>query len=132
MKKILSILCATVVGLSTHAQNFSKEINLGTSFSTTTTIYPFSAKDTATAIAVSGSITFNSDTSFVRIIVNDGNGNVYMLYETYPMLTVETQFVFENECEETSFLDDYYPMEFSHYAEPPASIVKELLSKWKF
>jgi len=111
MKKKLLALCAIIVGLSAHAQNFNKEINLKTGFTKSTIIYPFNAKETITGIAVTGAITFHSDTSFVRIIVNDGNDNVYMLYETYPILTIEKRFNFEYECEETSFLNDYHPVE---------------------
>jgi len=111
MKKFLFVLCAIIIGLSAHAQNFNKEINLNTGFSKTVAINPFNAKEAITGIAVSGNITFYSDTSFVRIIVNDGNDNVYMLYETYPMLTIEKRFDFEYECEETSFLNDYFPVE---------------------
>jgi len=121
-----------IIGLSTHAQNFNKEINLNTSFSKTVTINPFNAKEAITGIAVSGNITFYSDTSFVRIIVNDGNGNIYMLYETYPMLAVEKIFKFEYECEETSFLNDYYPMELQiQVKDAHASIEKISLSNEK-
>jgi len=36
MKKFLFVLCAIIIGLSAHAQNFNKEINLNTGFSKTT------------------------------------------------------------------------------------------------
>ena len=111
MKKSLLILGAIIIWLSAYAQNFNKDINLNTDFSQSTTIYPFSVKEIITGLAVSGNIFFNSDTSFVRIIVEDGNGNVYMLYETYPMLTIGKSFDFEYEAEETSFLNDYFPEE---------------------
>jgi len=111
MKTNLLILCATIIGLSVQAQNFNKEINLNTVFSKTTTINPFMQNEVIAGIAVSGNITFNSNTSFVRIIVSDENGNVYMLYETYPMLTTETRFSFEYECEETCFLNGFEPVE---------------------
>jgi len=111
MKKIIITLCATIIGLYVHAQNFNAEISLNTSFSKSTAFNPFEAKEIVTSIAVSGNITFNSDTSFVRIIVDDGKGNTYMLYETYPMLTAEKSFNFDYECEETSFLNDYVPVE---------------------
>ena len=110
MKKILLTFYVIIIGLLLNAQNFNKEISLNNSFSKSTDIYPFNAKEIITSIAVSGNITFHSDTSFVRIIVDDGNGHVYMLYEVYPMLTVEKRFHFEYKCEETSFLVDYFPV----------------------
>jgi len=85
MKNILLTICAIIIGLHAHAQNFNKEINLNTSFSKGIVIHPFSYKTNTTGIAVTGHIIFNSDTSFIRIIVDDGKDNVYLLYEIYPI-----------------------------------------------
>jgi hypothetical protein len=81
------------------------------SFTKSTNIYPFNAKEVVSGIAVSGNVTFNSDTSFVRIIVDNGNNNVYMIYEIYPMLITKKTFDFEYEAEETNFLNGYSPIE---------------------
>ena len=76
MKIFLIIIGAIVIGLCVRAQDFNKEISLNSSFSKSTNIYPFNTKEVITGLAVSGNITFNSDTSLVRIIIDDGKGMI--------------------------------------------------------
>jgi hypothetical protein len=44
MKNILVTICAVLIGLCAHAQNFNQEINLNASFSKSSAIHPFSNK----------------------------------------------------------------------------------------
>jgi len=100
MKKYIFFLLVNIFTLGyLYAQpNFNQTINLNTEFTNNTTITPFSGGQ-FTSIGISGSILLNSDTSFVRVIVNDGAGNEYLIYEMYKMLTSENSFDFNYECE---------------------------------
>jgi len=89
--------------------SFNQSIGINSTFNTDTIINPFS-NSTVTGIGISGDIVFNSDTSFVRIIVDDGSDQ-YMVYETYPMLETDTVFDFDYECEESCFFDNFQPID---------------------
>ncbi|MDL2241119.1 hypothetical protein LJC25_02705 [Bacteroidales bacterium OttesenSCG-928-K03] len=126
MKKIILILCVLFIVINAQSQSFNKEIKLNENFLESTSIYPFTEKSAVTGIAISGHVTLNSDTSFVRIVVNDNNGNAYMLYEVYPMLVNERSFNYEYECEETCFLDNYFPNELHIHVKDANITIKKI------
>jgi len=85
MRKLLYfILIFVCVSAFAQTPNFNIAISINSTFINDSVINPFSG-NTVTGIGISGDIVFNSDTSFVRIIVDDGV-NQYLIYETYPML----------------------------------------------
>lgn len=91
----------------TQIPPFNQTITVDKTFNTDTIINPFN-QSPITGIGISGNIVFNSDTSFVRIIVGDGL-NQYMVYESYPMLVVDYETIIDHACEETCFFDGFAP-----------------------
>jgi len=49
-------------------------------------IFPFSQNDTIYGISISGEVELFSDTSLVRVILSDQNGNEWMVYEAYSLI----------------------------------------------
>lgn len=108
MKKAILLFSILLVAGISSAQRpvFDQSIIIGQTFTTDTEIFSFNGQ-TLYGAGVNGNITFNSDSSLVRIIVGDGSGLEYMIYETYPMLETSWTFTFSEECEETCFLDGF-------------------------
>lgn len=90
---------------------FDNSISINQNFTTDTEIYPFNG-ELLYGVGVNGNITFNSDSSLVRIILKDSLSIEYMIYESYPMLDTIWTFTFNEECEETCFLDEYIATSF--------------------
>lgn len=104
-KTILSIAFLFCVSyLFSQIPIFDNPISINQTITTDTEIFPFNG-ETLYGAGVNGNITFNSDSSLVRIILSDNSGMEYMIYETYPMLDTIWSFTFNEECEETCFLD---------------------------
>lgn len=93
---LLLILC---LPLSTTAQT----INIDSTFTSGTEIYPFSQVDSIYGLNLTGHITLNSDTSLVRVILVDENFNKYMVYEAFPLITTKMDFDIEDACDETCY-----------------------------
>lgn len=110
MKNLIATLTLLLfVNTITIAQaNYNQTILINEAFSTNTALSPFDG-DEITTLSISGHITMASDTSFIRIIVNDSLGYEYMVYEMYPMLSDTNDFDFDYECEETCFLNQFNP-----------------------
>lgn len=85
---------------------FDNSISINQTYATDTEIFPFNS-ETLYGIGVNGNITFNSDSSLVRIIIRNNSGLEYMIYETYPMLDRVWAFSFIEECEETCFFEGF-------------------------
>jgi hypothetical protein len=64
---------------------------------------------TISGLAISGDISLHADSSLVRLILVDHQGNEYLVYETYPILAGSTHFSVAGVAEETSFLDQVIP-----------------------
>jgi hypothetical protein len=109
MKKFLLIfamlLCITYY-LQAQTPVFNDSIVINQNFTSDTEIFPFNGQ-TLYGIGINGNITFNSDSSLVRIIISNSAGLEYMIYESYPMLDTIWNFTFNEECEETCFLNGY-------------------------
>jgi len=80
---------------------------LGKVFTNDAVIHPFNGQILHGA-AVTGTVSFNSDTSLVRIILVDTlTSNELLLYETYPMIDTLWSFAFTTKCDETCFLSGF-------------------------
>ena len=108
MKNILTICLLVIMSYSLFSQNYDNFIQLNGEVSQDTTIYPFNG-NIMTNIGISGDVLLNSDTSFLRILVDDAIGNKYMVFETYIMLADSNNFSIYQECEESCFLTNYTP-----------------------
>ncbi len=107
----LLIFISAICSFGQTRMTMEQTINVSCKITHDTVLAPFRG-DTLTGVAVSGNITFNSDTSLVRIIVNDTvNGHKLMVYETYPMIAGDNVVTFSNLSEESSYLTGYVPAE---------------------
>ena len=50
-----------------------------------------------------------SDSSLIRVVLIDQNGNHFLVFETYPLITLNNTFSFNEVCNETCFLDGISP-----------------------
>ncbi len=82
---------------------------IDSTFTQDATIHPFGPNDTLYSLKISGSLTLNSDTSLVRVIVGNEDSLEYMVYEAYPMITNDYNFSFEEMSDETSYLNSFFP-----------------------
>jgi hypothetical protein len=98
-----------IVTAAMYYPSKAQTIIIDSTFTEDGVIYPFSLNDTIHGLSISGSITLNSDTSLVRVILSDQNGHGWMVYEAYPMIINEATFNFVEECDETCFLDEFLP-----------------------
>ena len=74
----------------------AQTIQIDSTFTADGEIFPFGQVDTIYGLSISGSVQLLSDTSLVRVILTDSNGNEWMVYEAYPMIVGDTSFDIEN------------------------------------
>lgn len=98
-----------MISMMSAQQSNAQTLVIDSSFNTDGEIFPFFQNDTINGLSISGSITFNSDTSLVRVIISDAVGNEWMVYEAYPMIVSDTSFDIVEECDETCYLDEFIP-----------------------
>ncbi len=88
----------------------AQSIQIDSTFTTDGEIFPFEPGDTINGLSISGTVQLFSDTSLVRVILSDINGNEWMVYEAYPMIVEGTVFEIEEECDETCYLNEFVPL----------------------
>lgn len=74
------------------------------SYTSTQNIYPFIGSHNLHALGISGSVTLNSDTSLVRVLMKDYDGKTYLMYEATLQILNAHQETFTDANEETTFL----------------------------
>ncbi len=102
---ILTFISILTFPFTTSAQL----IQIDSTFNTSTEIFPFSQVDSIYNLTITGSVTLNSDTSLVRVILVDDNYNEKLIYEAYPMITSTMTFNFITVCDETCYLNGINP-----------------------
>jgi hypothetical protein len=113
----LSILIACIFATNPSQGQvpvFTDSLLINQSFTSDTVVYPFNGQQLY-GIAASGSVQFNSYSSWVRILVSDTNNNQFMVYETNPMLDTAWIFNFETRCEESCFLNGFMTQNVSFH-----------------
>lgn len=83
--------------------------NISQTYYSSTSITPFNPRTRITAFGISGSVTLNSDTSMVRVLLETANGAQYLVYEATPMLLNGMSDSFTNANEETFTLNGISP-----------------------
>jgi len=88
LNKSFRLLAVVVILSSLVCVNMTKAqtIDLYTTFTEDTIIYPFSHYDIIYGLSITGSVELESDTSLVRVILSDQNGNEWMVYEAYSLI----------------------------------------------
>jgi hypothetical protein len=87
----------------------TQTIQIDSTFTSDGEIFPFGPNDTIYGLSISGSVSLLTDTSLVRVILTDNSGNEWMVYEAYPMIVSDSAFDIEEVCDETCYLEEFYP-----------------------
>ena len=108
-KLLLFLLC--MLSLATWSDPIIRPriVSINGTYTTTQTLRPFVGNHNLHALAISGSITLNSDTSLVRVIMHDVDGKSYLMYEASPMLINGYTDTLTNANEETEWMCGVVP-----------------------
>jgi len=87
----------------------AQTIQIDSTFSSDTQIFPFEEIGTVYGIRLNGTVTINSDTSLIRIILRDTLYNEYLVYEAYSCISTSNQFAVSNACDETCYSNGLVP-----------------------
>lgn len=96
---------------------FAKTINVNQTYNHYVELTPFSSVSNASSVTITGSVSLNSDTSLVRILLIDNVGEEYMLFESYSMIVDTNVYSFSNYTDETKYLHNIKPQSLRIYAE---------------
>lgn len=96
---------------------FAKTINVNQTYNHYVELTPFSTVSNASSVTITGSVTLNSDTSLVRILLVDNVGEEYMLFESYSMIVDTNVYSFSNYTDETKYLHNIKPQSLKIYTE---------------
>ncbi|HOX79138.1 MAG TPA: hypothetical protein PLW31_14000, partial [Bacteroidales bacterium] len=88
----------------------AQSIQIDSNFTTDAEIYPFENIERISELLLEGDVELNSDTSLVRVILEDENGFQYMVLESYPLICPEDDFTVQDHCDETCALDMVRPV----------------------
>jgi len=87
----------------------SQTIQIDSTFTTDAEIFPFENLELISELLIEGDVELSSDTSLVRVILEDENGFRYMVLEAYPLICPEIDFTVQDHCDETCALDMINP-----------------------
>jgi len=85
------------------------EIKIDSIFNSSFELFLFEQIENISGITVDGDVQLNSDTSLVRVILEDDNGIQYMILETYPLICPGQFCNYPGYCDETCFLEQVNP-----------------------
>jgi len=89
--------------------SYSQVIPVNQTFSSDTLFAPFSGSAAVYSLKAYGNVNLYRDSSLVRIVLIDSNGNHWLVFESYPLITDTNSFIFSAGCDETCFLDGIVP-----------------------
>lgn len=105
MKNILKLCTTLAICFSSLSNLNAQVIQINQTFSSDTIITPFTGSEPIYSLSMSGGINLLSDSSLVRVVLIDIYGNHYLVFESYPLITLENAFDTISASDETTFLD---------------------------
>lgn len=113
MKKLLLMLFCCILSVAAWSQQSRppRVVSINGTYTSTRTLQPFLGSHNLHALAISGSVTLNSDTSLVRVIMHDVDGKSYLMYEASPMLINGYTETFTDANEETEWMCGVVPQD---------------------
>ena len=99
-----TFICAFLFLFSALTLN-AQLIPIDQTFSNDTVFRPFSGNTPVYSLSIDGGIQLNSDSSLVRVILIDQYGNNYLVFESYPLITLTNEFDTLDAADETRYLD---------------------------
>jgi hypothetical protein len=109
MKTLIQNLSAFFLILALSFNLSAQEIQIDVTFTGDTVLYPFENFETISELIMDGNVEFFSDTSMVRLILEDENGYRYMIFETYPLIGSGSIVTADEYCDETCALNECMP-----------------------
>jgi hypothetical protein len=94
--------------LLVNKPSFSEEINVNQTFSTDTTFNPFPGPEVMYSLKITGNVEMHSLSSLIRVIVSTDKGE-FMIFEIYPLISIDSVLDFRDMCDETCYLDGVTP-----------------------
>jgi hypothetical protein len=102
---LIIALSSILITSSINAQT----ISIDTIFITDDEIFPFGEIELITGLTLDGEIELKSDTSLIRVIIQDVEGAEFMVLEVYPLISDSMEFSVSHHCDESCFLDEFRP-----------------------
>ncbi len=109
MKTLIQNLSTFFLVLPVFSVAFSQDIEFDLTFTGDTVLYPFENIETISELTMDGDVELYSDTSLVRLILEDENGYQYMIFETYPLISSGSIVYADDYCDETCALNECNP-----------------------
>jgi hypothetical protein len=109
MKTLIQIICVSFLTLVFTTNSFSQYIEFDLTFTGDTVLYPFENIENISEMTMDGNVEFFSDTSLVRLILEDENGYKYMIFESYPLISAGPLVSASEYCDETCALNECNP-----------------------
>ncbi len=109
MKTLIQNLSTFFLVLAVFSDAFSQDIEFDLTFTGDTVLYPFENIETISELTLDGNVEFFSDTSLVRLILEDENGYQYMIFETYPLISTGSIVSADKYYDETCALNECNP-----------------------
>lgn len=85
------------------------------SFTSNATITPFSGSESISGLSLDGSVEQKGDDSFVRVVLEDKQGNDYLVAEFYRALNANNLIPLNGYCQETALLGGVEPAKLKIY-----------------
>jgi len=108
MKNFIIFTVIISLILLVNKSAFSEEIDVNQTFSTDTTFNPFPGPEVMYSLKITGNVEMHSLRSLIRVIVSTDKGE-FMVFETYPLVSIDTILDFRDMCDETCYLDGVTP-----------------------
>jgi hypothetical protein len=109
MKKVIIHFIVLSIILQASLKIYSQDIAIDSIFRSSFEIFPFENIEQIGGITMEGNVYLNSDTSLVRVILEDDYGVQYMIFETYPLICPDLYVDFTIHCDETCLLEQTNP-----------------------
>jgi hypothetical protein len=109
MKTLIQKISALILILAVSSNLFCQEIEFDLTFTGDTVLYPFENMESISEMTLDAIVELSSDTSLVRVVLEDQNGIQYMICESYPLISSGPVISLENYCDETCYLDQVNP-----------------------
>jgi len=105
MKSFIHSFIALIITFFSVFSLNAQVVQINQSFSSDTILTPFSGSTPVYSLNMSGKVNLLSDSSLVRVVLIDTWGNHYLVFESYPLITMENTFDTLNVSDETTFLE---------------------------
>lgn len=108
-RKLLTLFLVGFCLIFFNISTFATTINVNGIYTSDAVIYPFTPGNPIYGLNFSGHVELNGETSLIRIILLAQDGQKFMLYEAYPLITSSLSFDVSDACDETCYLNGLIP-----------------------